>query len=142
VWAQAPVNLDSSRGQTFHSTFAYLHFTDDDEPEKSAASHPTHHGRADHVERECFISDLLRVAAILHEMTRIGRGVGWRNLPQALAGRLRRAQTALRALGIEMTFGSGASGDAHHPAEGIARKATLATVSTVSTVGTVGKGID
>src|SRR6266446_5159166 len=48
-------------------------------------------------------SDLLRLCA---EGTRddISRGTAWAKNPRALAGRLRRAQTFLRTLGIEITF--------------------------------------
>ena len=48
-------------------------------------------------------SDLLRLCA---ESTRddIARGTVWAKNPRALAGRLRRAQTFLRTLGIEITF--------------------------------------
>jgi hypothetical protein len=49
-------------------------------------------------------SDLLRVAApARHRASRTDAGRP--KSPRALAGRLRRAQTPLRALGIEMTFG-------------------------------------
>jgi len=50
-------------------------------------------------------TDLLRLGADVscHEASRID--VGWPKSPRALAGRLRRAQTPLRSLGIEMTFG-------------------------------------
>jgi len=48
-------------------------------------------------------SDLLRLCT---EGTRddISRGTAWAKNPRALAGRLRRAQTFLRTLGIEITF--------------------------------------
>ena len=48
-------------------------------------------------------SDLLRLCA---ESTRddISSGTAWAKNPRALAGRLRRAQTFLRTLGIEITF--------------------------------------
>jgi hypothetical protein len=48
-------------------------------------------------------SDLLRLCA---ERTRddISRGTAWAKNPRALAGRLRRAQTFLRTLGIEIAF--------------------------------------
>jgi hypothetical protein len=48
--------------------------------------------------------DLLRVGAD-HSRDGIGRDrTGWPQNPRALAGRLRRAQASLRALGIEITF--------------------------------------
>jgi len=49
-------------------------------------------------------ADLLRTSA---EHSRDGIGSdrpGWPQNPRALAGRLRRAQTSLRALGIEIAF--------------------------------------
>jgi hypothetical protein len=45
-------------------------------------------------------SDLLRMGAT----EPLSAGLGWPKSPRALAGCLRRAQTPLRALGIEMTF--------------------------------------
>ena len=76
-------------------------------------------------------ADLLRVGA------RRGRdGIstfanGWPKNPRALAGRLRRAQTFLRALGIDITFGR--EGRAGSRIIGM-RSSTDNTVSTVSTV--------
>ena len=49
-------------------------------------------------------SDLLRVAASHPRDDAFLTGAGWSKSPRALAGRLRRAQTSLRALGIEITF--------------------------------------
>ena len=49
-------------------------------------------------------SELLRVAAYPSKDDASRTDVGWPKSPRALAGRLRRAQTPLRALGIEMTF--------------------------------------
>jgi hypothetical protein len=50
-------------------------------------------------------TDLLRTEADLAAKG-VSRGSpGWPKSPRALAGRLRRAQTALRTLGIEITFG-------------------------------------
>jgi hypothetical protein len=46
-------------------------------------------------------SDLLRLCA---ETDDISRGITWAKNPRALAGRLRRAQTFLRTLGIEIAF--------------------------------------
>jgi hypothetical protein len=49
-------------------------------------------------------ADLLRAGAD-HSREGIGRDrTGWPQNPRALAGRLRRAQTSLRALGIEIAF--------------------------------------
>jgi hypothetical protein len=78
-------------------------------------------------------SDLLRAGA---GDTFSGTSAGWPNNPRALAGRLRRAQTFLRTMGIEMTFGREGragtrtirinSGFETHPVT------TVCTVSTVS----------
>ena len=50
-------------------------------------------------------SDLLRVAAPRPREDASWMGLGWPRSPRALAGRLRRVQTPLRALGIEITLG-------------------------------------
>jgi hypothetical protein len=47
-------------------------------------------------------ADLLQVS--LERTRRISDGAGWPKNPRALAGHLRRAQTILRTLGIEITF--------------------------------------
>src|SRR5262249_38782926 len=47
--------------------------------------------------------DLLRAADFAGDEV-WKRGAGWPKTPRALAGRLRRAQTFLRTLGIEVTF--------------------------------------
>jgi hypothetical protein len=83
-------------------------------------------------------SDLLRVGADISrdEVSRIG--VGWPKSPRALAGRLRRAQTPLRALGIEITFGrEGRAGTRIIRLRASRENPTRTTVSTVSTVGIV-----
>jgi hypothetical protein len=49
-------------------------------------------------------SDLLRIGADASRGYMSGRADGWPKSPRALAGRLRRAQTSLRALGIEIAF--------------------------------------
>jgi hypothetical protein len=80
-------------------------------------------------------SDLLRIGVDPASP----RDSGWPNSPRALAGRLRRAQTALRTLGIEIAFGrEGRVGTriirmTNSPQDEIHR--TVSTVSTVSTVG-------
>jgi hypothetical protein len=63
---------------------------------------------------------------------------GWPKNPRALAGRLRRAQTFLRALGIDITFSrEGRAGNRI-----IRMHTTLeTTVSTVSSVGDRGFGV-
>src|SRR5258708_32615572 len=60
--------------------------------------------------------------------------------PRALAGRLRRAQTPLRALGIEISFGR--EGRAGTRIIRLRASRTKPTRTTVSTVSTVGKDID
>ena len=65
-------------------------------------------------------------------------GVGWPKSPRALAGRLRRAQTPLRALGIEMTFGR--EGRAGTRIIRLTARGTRPVPGMVSTVSTVGKG--
>ena len=50
-------------------------------------------------------ADLLRVGADRNRNAVIMGGPDWPKNPRALAGRLRRAQTFLRALGIEISFG-------------------------------------
>jgi hypothetical protein len=49
-------------------------------------------------------TDLLRAGADLAGDGVLRRGSGWPQSPRALAGRLRRAQTPLRAIGIEIGF--------------------------------------
>ena len=57
--------------------------------------------------------------------------IGWPKNPRALAGRLRRAQTFLRALGIAITF----SGEGRAGTRVIRMRTSLeSTVSTVSSV--------
>ena len=60
---------------------------------------------------------------------------GWPKSPRALAGRLRRAQTPLRALGIEIVFGrEGRLGTRTIRITAIGENRTHNTVSTVSRV--------
>jgi hypothetical protein len=86
-------------------------------------------------------SDLLRAGAE-SPADGLSSGTGWPKNPRALAGRLRRAQTFLRTLGIEMTFRREGRGGARtiklssafetdppHVSSG----GTAGTVSTVST---------
>lgn len=49
-------------------------------------------------------SDLLRVGADASRGYMSGQADGWPKSPRALAGPLRRAQTSLRAVGIEISF--------------------------------------
>ena len=79
-------------------------------------------------------SDLLRLCAESCSRGRSPSGPPWAKNPRALAGRLRRAQTFLRMLDIEITFSrEGRAGNR------IIRVSTVAetTVSTVSIVGAV-----
>jgi hypothetical protein len=76
-------------------------------------------------------ADLLRIGAYRSSADTSRDCTGWPKNPRALAGRLRRAQTFLRALGIEITFSrEGRSGN-----RVIRMRAT--PESTVSTVGSV-----
>jgi hypothetical protein len=80
-------------------------------------------------------TDLLRVTAPNPRDEASWTGVGWPKSPRALAGRLRRAQTPLRALGIEITFGrEGRAGTRIIRMRTSRPEATAATVSTVSAV--------
>ena len=64
------------------------------------------------------------------------RDPGWPKSPRALAGRLRRAQTALRTLGIEIAFGrEGRAGTRIIRMTNLPHDEIHKTVSTVSTVG-------
>ena len=84
-------------------------------------------------------ADLLRVS-VERSSDRIPRdGTGWPKTPRALAGHLRRAQTFLRALGIEIAFSrQGRSGSR------VIRMRSFPenTVSTVSSVSDSGSGAD
>jgi hypothetical protein len=64
-------------------------------------------------------------------------GTGWPKNPRALAGRLRRAQTFLRILGIDIAFSR--EGRAGNRIITIRRTVenTVSTVSTVSSVGSI-----
>jgi len=65
----------------------------------------------------------------------VGNRSGWPKSPRALAGRLRRAQTSLRALGIEIVFGrEGRSGTRTIRITAIGDDRSRNTVSTVSRV--------
>ena len=87
-------------------------------------------------------SDLLRAGA---DGTFSGTSAGWPNNPRALAGRLRRAQTFLRTIGIEMTFCREGRGGARtikiksafETGSPRVSSGTASTVSIASTVSTV-----
>jgi hypothetical protein len=76
-------------------------------------------------------SDLLRMGAELavHSISR--GGPGWLKNPRELAGRLRRAQTFLRTLGIEMTFGRAGRAGTRTITIRTGRENTVSTVSSV-----------
>ena len=82
-------------------------------------------------------SDLLRVAACPSRDDASRTGVGWPKSPRALAGQLRRVQTPLRALGIDISFGREGRAGAR-----IIRLRASRTKPTRTTVSTVGQGID
>jgi hypothetical protein len=74
-------------------------------------------------------ADLLRIS--VERAGQVGDNIGWPKSPRALAGHLRRAQTSLRALGIEITF----SREGRVGSRVIKiRKSFVNTVSTVSSV--------
>jgi hypothetical protein len=74
-------------------------------------------------------ADLLRISAERTNQT--SDNIGWPKSPHALAGHLRRAQTFLRALGIEITF----SREDRAGSRAIRMRTSLEnTVSTVSSV--------
>lgn len=77
-------------------------------------------------------SDLLQVGT---------NRAGWPKSPRALAGRLRRAQSFLRALGIEIVFGrEGRLGTRTIRITGVGENRSQYTVSTVSRVSDNGHG--
>ena len=79
-------------------------------------------------------SDLLRAGAQLGSDGVRNESNGWPNTPRALAGRLRRAQTFLRTLGIELTFArEGRAGTRMIRISSTCEKRPV-TVTTVSTV--------
>jgi hypothetical protein len=86
-------------------------------------------------------SDFHRVGADRSPDGCSARSSGWPKSPRALAGRLRRAQTSLRALGIEIAFSREGRGGTRiiriTASHEISRDNTVSTVSTVSTVTTV-----
>jgi hypothetical protein len=77
-------------------------------------------------------SDLLRLCA---ESARddLSRGTAWAKNPRALAGRLRRAQTFLRTLGIEITFSRVSRTGMRMIRVSKSAENTISTVSVVST---------
>jgi hypothetical protein len=86
-------------------------------------------------------ADLLRASAD-YSRSRIGTDrTGWPRNPRALAGRLRRAQSLLRAMGIELGFArEGRAGSRMIRISTTATSTTVSTVSTVSSAGDYGPG--
>jgi hypothetical protein len=86
-------------------------------------------------------SDLLRLYA---ESARedISTGPAWAKNPRALAGRLRRAQTFLRTLGIEITFSREGRPGTRMIRVSMWAKNTVSTVSIVGSASTNGSGRD
>jgi hypothetical protein len=83
-------------------------------------------------------SDLLRVGTDVSGNDTSRKREGWPKSPRALAGRLRRAQTPLRALGIEISFGrEGRAGTRIIRLSASSANSTQTTVSTVSSVSSI-----
>src|SRR5262252_931062 len=78
-------------------------------------------------------SDLLRVCAESARESPPG-GIAWAKNPRSLAGRLRRAQTFLRTIGIEITFSQEGRTGTRIIRVSTAAEETVSTVSTVSIV--------
>jgi hypothetical protein len=76
-------------------------------------------------------SELLRMGADLADHSILRGGPGWPKNPRALAGRLRRAQTFLRTLGIEMTAGRAGRAGTRTITIRTDRENTVTTVSIV-----------
>jgi hypothetical protein len=76
-------------------------------------------------------SELLRLCAE-HARVDISNGSAWAKNPRALAGRLRRAQTFLRTLGIEITFSREGRTGSRMIRVSTSAENTVSTVSIVS----------
>jgi hypothetical protein len=72
-----------------------------------------------------------RMGADLADHSILRGGPGWPKNPRALAGRLRRAQTFLRTLGVEMTFGRAGRAGTRTITIRTDRENTVTTVSIV-----------
>src|SRR6202041_2317711 len=95
-----------------------------------------HDGQGDHLDRKCVgpLSDRRRSFA----EWMLGKSSGRPKSPRALAGRLRRVQASLRALGIEIAFSrEGRGGTRIIRMTASHENSCENTVSTVSTVSTV-----
>jgi hypothetical protein len=78
-------------------------------------------------------SDLLQAGTNVAGNSMVGNRFGWPKNPRALAGRLRRAQTSLRTLGIEIVFGrEGRLGTRTIRITAIGENQSHNTISTVS----------
>jgi hypothetical protein len=86
-------------------------------------------------------ADLLRAGADYGSDGTSRKNTGWPKNPRALAGRLRRAQTFLRALGIDITFSrEGRAGNRTIRMRATTEN-TVSTVCTVSSIGDNGAGL-
>jgi hypothetical protein len=86
-------------------------------------------------------ADLLRAGADYGSDGTSRKSTGWPKHPTALAGRLRRAQTFLRVLGIDMTFSREGRAGSRIIRMRATRENTVRTVSTVSSIGDNGAGV-
>jgi hypothetical protein len=87
-------------------------------------------------------SDLLLAGTHVAGNPMVGNRSGWPKNPRALAGRLRRAQTSLRTLGIEIVFGrEGRLGTRTIRITAVGEHQSGNTVSTVSRVSDNGHGV-
>jgi hypothetical protein len=85
-------------------------------------------------ERSCWTgsaADLLRIS--VERTSQTGDNTGWPKNPRALAGHLRRAQTFLRALGIDITFSREGRAGSRVIRMRTSRENTVSTVSSVRT---------
>jgi hypothetical protein len=142
LWATACETAFCPRGAFLHAYQANRRSAIEDVVEADAVAARIRHLMSERTMWSGNASDLLRVATpARHDATR--PDVGWPKSPRALAGRLRRAQTPLRAMGIEMSFGrEGRAGTRIIRLTASRAKTARTTVSTVSHVGTVGQDID
>jgi hypothetical protein len=86
-------------------------------------------------------SDLLRLY-VESGHDDISKGIGWAKNPRALAGRLRRVQTFLRTLGIEITFSREGRLGTRMISVSTNAENSVSTVSTVGAARTNGSGRD
>ena len=84
-------------------------------------------------------TELLRLCA-QSARDEISSGTAWAKGPRALAGRLRRAQTFLRTVGIEISFSREGRGGMRMIRVSTAAEATVTTVTTVSAGSSNGSG--